>query len=304
MEAVIIDRTPVLPPLLYDILPRELCLDIEAVLPERAPEEIRLRRGRVASLTVAGKNILLHTVLDGVAMEALFLRLCGGSPYAHAETLRKGYMTLPGGIRLGITGRAVTANGEIGGVMEPGAIVLRIPGKFPPIGGEIFTLFEELGGHAGILLYGPPGVGKTTLLAGVAALLAGGDHPRRTALIDTREELGPRVTAPELLLDVLTAYPKGVGIGIAAQVMAAEVILCDEIGDMAEANAILDALHCGVPLIATAHAGSLEELRARPGIRMLLRERCFGAAVGIRRGECPFTYRLDPCLTEDMHDIF
>jgi stage III sporulation protein AA len=65
--------------------------------------------------------------------------------------------------------------------------------------------------------------------------------------------------------------------------MNAQLIVCDEIGGVDEAQAILAAQNCGVPLLATAHAGSMEGLMRRTGIRLLCESGVFGAYVGIRR---------------------
>ncbi|MBQ3055994.1 MAG: hypothetical protein IJC95_00715, partial [Clostridia bacterium] len=96
-----------------------------------------------------------------------------------------------------------------------------------------------------------------------------------------------------LLLDVLSGYPRGRGIGIATRTMAAEVIICDEVGDLGEAQEIVAAHTGGVPLIATAHAASVRELLSRPGMRLLHEARCFGAYVSVSRGAGSFTYSFD-----------
>ena len=52
----------------------------------------------------------------------------------------------------------------------------------------------------------------------------------------------------------------------------------------------IDLNRCGVPLIATTHAGSIAELMGRPGIRLLHDTGAFGAYVGIRRRTDRFDY--------------
>ena len=93
-------------------------------------------------------------------------------------------------------------------------------------------------------------------------------------------------------MDVLSGYPRALGIEIAARSMNAQLIVCDEIGDVSEAQAIVAAQNCGVPLLATAHGSSVEGLLRRTGIRILHDARVFGAYVGIRReaGERDYRY--------------
>lgn len=97
-----------LPRILQRLLPAALTREITEIYEEGLfPEEIRLRTGRSASVRTAGENRRLATVLERADMEALLLSFCEGSVYAHGETLREGFLTLPSGIRVGVCGRAV-----------------------------------------------------------------------------------------------------------------------------------------------------------------------------------------------------
>jgi stage III sporulation protein SpoIIIAA len=99
------------------------------------------------------------------------------------------------------------------------------------------------------------------------------------------------VGGEDLCIDVLSGYPRGLGIEIATRALSAEVIVCDEIGDYVEAMALVSSHNCGVPLIASAHAGSVEELLRRTGIMLLHEADIFGAYVGIKRdGSGGFLY--------------
>lgn len=282
MQNVIIHQG-FLPDILYRLLPERLLAAIGEVLPPHAaPEEIRLRRGRVASITVGGENLRLSTIWSGKELEQLLLRLSEGSLYAHEETLREGYLVLEGGVRVGVCGRATVQEGRVTSVSSPTALVLRIPCDIPQNGIDFGHLLRSLPQGKGVLIYAPPGGGKTTALRSATVELAGGSHPLRVAVVDTRREL-LLPDDPSLLVDVLSAYPKHLGISIAARTLGAEVILTDEIGTKEEAEAILNAQICGVPLLATAHGSDLSELLRRPAMQLLHRARCFGAYAGLSR---------------------
>ena len=252
-----------------------------------------MRRGHTATLTVGGKNLRLQTMLDAKELDDLLLAMCEGSLYAHSETICQGYVTLKGGIRVGVCGRAAMIGDRISGVLEPSALVIRVPHPTPPIGEEIALLLREMQHSGGVLLFAPPGVGKTTVLRGVAATLAAGENALRVAVVDTRGELGWALDRRSLLVDILSGYPRGKGISIAARTLAAQLIVCDEIGDLREAQEILEAHGCGVPLLATAHAASVRELLSRPGMRRLHEAGCFGAYVRLRRGKIPFSFDFE-----------
>ena len=104
-------------------------------------------------------------------------------------------------------------------------------------------------------------------------------------------------------IDRFCGYPRGFGMALATRAFAPQVIICDEIGSDAEAEEILHAQACGVPLIATAHAASVCELLGRTGIGMLHRAGTFGYYVGIRRAG-NFSFSYDVCKREDADDAY
>ena len=274
-------------------LPYRLAEEIRRRWSGERIEEIRVRRDRRASLTLSGRNLILDTVLDGSEIDGTLTGMCSGSLYAYSDTINRGYISLPGGVRVGVCGRASCEAERMLGVHEISSLVIRIPHKAKRQGEPICTLLEEFGRKRGVLIYSPPGVGKTTLLRGVISILSSGESPMRTAVVDTRGELTFSVGGEELCIDVLSGYPRGLGIEIATRTLSAEVIVCDEIGDYVEAMALVSSHNCGVPLIASAHAGAVSELLRRTGIMLLHEADIFGAYVGIKRdGRGGFLYDI------------
>ena len=307
MRMAVESETRLLPPPLAALLPISVLSSLQKALPPGVlPEEIRLRRDHAASVTAGGVNVRLDAVLTEGEMERLLTAFCGGSLYAHGDTLRQGYLMLPGGVRVGVCGRAAMADGVMTGVTDIAAFSIRVPRALPPVGNEICALLRSFDLCRGVLVYAPPGVGKTTLLRGVTTLAAGGENPLRVAVVDTRGELEQGLDDPALLVDVLSGYPRGAGVEIAARTLSAQLIVCDEIGDLDEAMEIAAVHNSGVPLLASAHAGDLSELLRKPGVRLLHEARCFGAYVRLfRRPDFDFEYHIenweaaDACIEMD-----
>ena len=280
-----------IPPVIVSSLPYRLLEEIRRRSGGERIEEIRLRRERRASLTLSGRNLVLNTILDGTEIDSTLTGMCSGSLYAYSDTINKGYISLPGGVRVGVVGKATTQGGEIIGVYDISSLCIRIPHKTFSVGHQICTLLSRLEYRKGVLIYSSPGVGKTTVLRGVCKLLSMGENSKRVVIIDSRGELAFDMNEHDMCIDILSGYPKGRGIEIATRVMNPQLIVCDEIGDTEEACELVSANNCGIPFLATAHAGSIDELLSRTGIRLLHEAGVFGAYVKISRaGNMKFSY--------------
>lgn len=288
--------------ILSSILPYKLCGEImRKNLFDGCTEEIRCRRERRSFVTRNGENIMLDHILTSEETDYMTERIFGRSLYAHRETVIDGFVTLKKGIRVGICGRATTENGKIIGVYDISGINIRLPSYSVNIGERVCALLRE--NRGGVLIYAPPGVGKTTLLRGVASKMSSGEEPKRVCVVDTRGELGAALYGSENSIDLLVGYPRDKGIEIATRTMSAELIVCDEIGDVRECDAILSAQNSGIPLIASAHGGEISSLLRRSGIRRLHDGCVFGYYVGIRRRPEAFEFEYTVTGWEEANSL-
>ncbi len=246
-------------------------------------EEIRLRSGHRASLTVGGargkRNLLLSAVTDADELFGILTEMCDSSLYAYGESIIKGYISIDGGIRIGVCGHASVENGRVLGVRNISALNIRLPCATAEVAGKIRERIRlaALRGE-GTLIYSPPAQGKTTILRSLARSLS---KEMRVALVDTREEFEGYFNDKNLLIDQLTGYPKAEGIRIATAFLSPELIICDEIG-ADEADAVAEAQNCGVPLLASTHGSDASGILRRSGIRRLHEAGAFGLYLGIR----------------------
>ncbi len=253
--------------------------------------EIRLRAGHFVALTLDGRNLLLSSVLHPTELSTIFSNLCDNSVYAHAESLRQGYFSAYG-CRVGVAGRAVWQDGCVVAMADLHSLCIRMPHRVAGAGAVAVRVFREMECRRGILVYSPPGIGKTTLLRDLAYTLSTGTDARRVAVVDTRGELYGADAPAACQIDVLLGYPQGMGIELATRTLSPEVIVCDEIGNEADAAAILSVVGCGVPLIASAHGATVEEVRARAPIRLLAQNGIFEAYIGITRRGGDYIYTV------------
>ena len=140
------------------------------------------------------------------------------------------------------------------------------------------------------LLLSPPGGGKTTLLRDLIRAVSDGEGgpALRVGVADERGELAAMYQGePQFSIgrqtDVLDGCPKGPALLMLLRGMNPQVLAADEITAPEDAAALEMAANCGVSLLCTAHAGSLEELKARPLYRRLLDEGLFRRLAIIER---------------------
>lgn len=117
---------------------------------------------------------------------AFWSRQRSARPYAMQEMTRCGFVTLPGGHRLGICGTAVVQNGTITALREPSSLNLRIARQPDGIADRLRDALWAR--PQSVLLCGAPGSGKTTLLRDLIRQLSD-RFGWRICVVDERLEL-------------------------------------------------------------------------------------------------------------------
>jgi len=138
-----------------------------------------------------------------------------------------------------------------------------------------------------ILIIGPPGSGKTTLLRDLIRQKSN-TCLGSISVVDEREELFPLFKGQACFdagrsTDILSGCSKSDGIEAVLRSMNPRWIAVDEITAQTDCEALLHAGWCGVNLLATAHAGSLRDLRSRPVYQPLIRCNLFQTVLILHR---------------------
>ena len=239
-----------------EVLPNSVVAEIEEIR-FRCGQNVRLQSGSL-------ERIISHIVTADDLVKTLN-SLIKYSYYAYEEDLAKGFITIEGGHRIGICGKAVVKNGQTSLIKEISSMNIRFAKEIKGCSDKIASyLVGGDGKPLSTLIVSPPGCGKTTMLRDIARSLS--SRKIKVAICDERSEiagmynsqpsfdLGPRT-------DVLDGAAKAQGIQMLIRAMSPQVIITDEIGKSEDLEAASQCLSSGVALITSIHGSSQESLK-------------------------------------------
>lgn len=249
-------------------------------------EELRLRLGRPLSAGIGGREYgLASPPVTAEDILHVLEKASRASLHSVEQQLCRGFVTAPGGLRLGLCGQGVTEGESLRGLRDFSSLCLRLPRQHRGCADGIYPALTA-GGFRSALILSPPGGGKTTLLRELVRRLS--EQGSAVALADERGEVagqsgerfgfdpGPRT-------DVMTGVPKARAAMMLLRSMNPRILAMDEISEPEDARALRAALGCGVTLLATAHGDGAEDLRRRPALAELMEQGAFERLVRIER---------------------
>lgn len=205
------------------------------------------------------------------------------SLYAFDEELRQGYITIPGGHRVGIAGKIVMEGEKIRSVRYISFLNVRLSHEKKGCADRVFPYLVKNGRFCHTLIISPPRCGKTTLLRDIIRQASNGNDllaGQNVGVVDERSEIGGSYRGvPQndlgIRTDVLDCCPKAEGMMMLVRSMAPDIVAVDEIGDYRDSRAIETVFHCGCRLLATVHGSSMEDILKKPLLQRLVQYRCF-----------------------------
>lgn len=255
-------------------------------------EEIRLRQGFLPTvLDGEGEQDVGDKVVTGAVLRQVLEQASQASAHTVLDQVQRGFLTLRGGHRIGICGTAVMREGKVATLREMSSLSIRIARAVVGQAEGLLPQLVEGERLQNTLIFAPPGAGKTTLLRDLVRGLSDGGvlPPQRLAVADERGEIAAMWQGvPQLYVgrhtDVLDGCDKATAVSILLRGMNPQVIAMDEITQMEDVEAMIQAVGCGVSLLATAHGESMEDLDRRPVYRALCQAGVFQRVVLLQGG--------------------
>ncbi len=174
---------------------------LRAILPDKVQQalrdlplaqiyELRLRANAPVVACIDGRNYALDTVdITCEDLANIIHKASEYAIYAVLDQIVKGFITIRGGVRIGIAGELVVDHGQVITIKNISSLCVRVPHAVKNCAYAILPYVFDLQRPVSTLVVAPPGAGKTTLLRDLAWQI-GQKYPALNILIlDERGEL-------------------------------------------------------------------------------------------------------------------
>lgn len=298
------------------LLPTEILSVISSRLDKSRIYELRIRTAQPVVVNYGGRYYYLGK--NGLAEKSDFAFIaCEGlvksivvkateySLYSVNNQLAKGFITIEGGIRLGICGETVRDDDGIKTIKDFSSVNIRFPHE---ISGCSLTALAYIYDTRlrSALIVSPPGAGKTTILRDLCKQITQSGI-KNVLLVDERSEIAAVHDGVAQLdvgstTDIISNCTKDYAFSYGIRSMRPDVIVTDELMNETDFKAVSDAASGGVNVIASIHASTPEELFSRVGFKSLYDKKVFSRYVFLSDRNGPGTY--ENVYDGDMKCIF
>ena len=274
--------------MLQKILPQELFGIIKKNVLISELYELRIRNNSpICFLSNNGYEVLKNpydnkaVFADKNLIDYIVCKATDASMYAFSNQIRRGYISVCGGIRIGLSGEAVLGDdGEVKTIKNFQGLVLRIPHEVKNCSSNLMNYLVCGGKVMNTLIVSPPAGGKTTLIRDIAKNLSLQPKMLNLLIVDERFELSGSVNGKNafdvgLFSDVIVGSSKSFGFYEGIKTMRPDVILCDEVSCKEDIDALNYASASGVKVIATTHAEKVGDLLKKKIFTEVIKQKSF-----------------------------
>lgn len=243
--------------------------------------EIRLRANAPIVVCVDGRNFPLLTVsVNCNDLENIIHKAAEYAIYAVLDQMVKGFITIRGGIRIGIAGELVMQNNKVSAVKNFSSLCIRVPHEIKNCAQLVLPYVFTAQRPVSTLIIAPPGAGKTTLLRDLARQIGHQFPYLNTLILDERGELaacylGERQLDVGQNVDVITGGTKAYGFENGIRSLRPDVVITDEIATVEDVAMLHRAVRSGVIVFASVHAANIDDVMTKPDIGQLITQQVF-----------------------------
>ncbi len=285
--------------MLEKILPDNFLKVLTQKVNLKAVNEIRLRADKPVIVNVSGRNFYLseNGVTSNVAgalyaskiiIEDVIFRASECSIYSVNEQIKKGFIITDEAVRIGIGGNLIEENGHIKTMTNFLSCNIRVPHVVKNCSLTAYPYIVGENGVENTLVISPPACGKTTFLRDFVYQLSERNLTFNVLLLDERGELDCGINSK--YTDRIAFASKKVGFENGIRALAPDIIVTDEVGQEEDIEAIMYATSCGVKLLASTHADSMETFCKKPLFQRVIKEKVFKRFVLLSKRNGPGTF--------------
>ncbi len=228
--------------------------------------EIRLRINKPIMLNQLGKMCYLSykgqtnnysesIIISKEDIEKIFYSICENSVYAINDKLKHGFITIPGGARVGVCGEIVYDKNEILTIKNFSSLNVRIPNEQLGCADKLYKyVYDKC--FFNTLIVSPPAYGKTTLLKDLIRKVDKFNGVP-TLVIDERGEFFNLKCEN---IDIINYSNKEYAFNCGIRSLAPELIVADELSSKVDWRCVKNASNSGVKIVATCHGASLNDV--------------------------------------------
>ncbi len=266
--------------------------------------ELRLRLDKRIVVYIAGKPYYLSyegitnnkekaIVVSREMLYNLIKRATEHSLYAVNNQLKQCFLTVLGGIRLGICGEVVVEDNKVKTIKNFSSVNIRIARQVKNCSLNIFDILMQ-GGFNNTLVISPPGAGKTTMIRDILYQMSERSYTYNILLVDERYEIANCFNGKQTLdvgefTDIISGAEKGYAFECGVRSMAPDIIATDELANQEDINSLINISNNGVKIISTVHAFDIEDLKNKPQFKSILSSKIFKRFVVLSKSRGPGT---------------
>lgn len=274
--------------------------------------EIRMRVNQNLIIVVKNKKYYLkdndnnYIKVNSLMIENFIKRASQNSLYAYNDSVVNGYLTLNNGIRVGLSGYIVANDEKISTIKNFQAVNIRIPHIIKNCSLNAYQFLAE-DDVKNTLIISAPACGKTTFIRDFIYQLNLHNNSKNVLVVDERNEICSVVEAqPQIELggfcDIYTNCTKQYAFKNGIRSMSPDVIVTDELDLTKDLNCVIEAMNCGVNVVATIHAKDIEQLKRKTGFDYILDNKLFSRYVILSNKEGAGT--LEAIYDEKLNLIY